>query len=545
MSTYYGVEGYIKAEDLVFDRHLSPSETKPRIITEQLFRIEKPTVDTKSRTVTVNAKHASYDLNGILIKDVSIAQASPAMALGRIVEGFMLDYRGTIATNLTSEDNGTYTGEIKGKNGIYALLDPDTGIVAKYNASFRRDNWDLFVMAKEETDRGYRIKYRKNMLGVNWTQDSSNLVTRVVPVAKDEEGGDLYLPEQWVDSTRIGDYPVIKMERLTVKGQVGKDKGLGDDSTWTLSDLLDEMRTKAEERFTVDEADQISVTVTVDFEQLGDTEEYRQLKGMEQILLYDKVKVENEEIGLTVSLYVSEWEWDAIRKKITAVKLVNTTDYQKGNVTGYNVQSKSIGSEKLQDSVSDEILTQVRDIIPEYADPQASRPATVTVVDSDPTLSWGTRSKVGSVQGNDLHVTMPVNPAPAVVDNLNSQSATSALSANQGRVLKTNMNSMVPTTLYRPLSENQTSTWNYTVPHTGTLYLLFIGTVRSYCAVLWNGNIVGNVAMPNSSSAMTSTVTLKVKKGDTIQVQNLQTTCYLSSGGTALIADGYEPVTGA
>jgi len=435
MSTYYGVEGYIKAEDLVFDRHLSPSETKPRIITEQLFRIEKPTVDTKSRTVTVNAKHASYDLNGVLIKDVSIAQASPAMALGRIVEGFMMDYAGTIATNLTSEDNGTYTGEIKGKNGIYALLDPDTGIVAKYNAAFRRDNWDLFVMAKEETDRGYRIKYRKNMLGVNWTQDSSNLVTRVVPVAKDEEGGDLYLPEQWVDSPRIGDYPVIKMERLTVKGQVGKDKGLGDDSTWTLSDLLDEMRTKAEERFTVDEADQISVTVTVDFEQLGDTEEYRQLKGMEQILLYDTVKVENEEIGLTVSLYVSEWEWDAIRKKITAVKLVNTTDYVKGNVTGYNVQSKSIGSEKLQDSVSDEILTQVRDIIPEYADPQASRPATVTVVDSDPTLSWGTRSKVGSVQGNDLHVTMPANPAPAVVDNLNSQSATDALSANQGRIL--------------------------------------------------------------------------------------------------------------
>ena len=181
MSTYYGVEGYIKAEDLEFVRHLSPSETRPRIITTQLFRIEKPTVDSKARTVSVTAKHVSYDLSGVLVQDVNLSQASPAFALGRIVEGFMMDYRGTIATNLTSDDNGTYTGEIKGKNGTFALLDPDTGIVSTFNAAYKRDNWDLFVMAKTDVDRGFSIRYRKNMLGVNWAQDSSNLVTRVVP----------------------------------------------------------------------------------------------------------------------------------------------------------------------------------------------------------------------------------------------------------------------------------------------------------------------------------------------------------------------------
>ena len=86
-------------------------------------------------------------------------------------------------------------------------------------------------------------------------------------------------------------------------------------------------------------------------------------------------------------------------------------NYSKGSVTGYNVQAKSIGSDKLSDDVAGGILNQVRDIIPEYADPTASRPATVSVTDSDPTLSWGPRSKVGTVQGTDLHVTMPSNPA--------------------------------------------------------------------------------------------------------------------------------------
>lgn len=400
MSTYYGIVGYVKRSDVVFVRHLSPSETKPRIITTQLFRIGKPTVNSKERTVTVNAKHVSYDLNGILIQNVKISQASPAMALGKIAEDFMIPYAGTIATNLTTDENGTYTGEIKGKNGTFALLDPDQGIVSKFDAAYKRDNWDLFVMKKTEVDRGFRIKYRKNMLGVSWSRDADNLVTRVVPVAKTEKGDDLYLPEKWIDSSRINDYPVIKMERLSVKGQVGKDKGLGDDSTWSEADLLNEMRTKARERFSVDKADEIAEEITVDFELLGETDEYKQLKGLEKALLYDKVTVENDEIGLEVKLYVSELEWDFIRQKIKALKLVNVNSYAgKNTTTGYQVQAKSIGSGKLSDDVAEGILEQVSGMIPQYADPDAKRPAS------------------------------------NVVDNLTSTSTTDALSANQGRVL--------------------------------------------------------------------------------------------------------------
>lgn len=375
MSTYYGIEGYIKKSQVEFWKHLTPEETKPRIIREQLFRIVNATADTKARTVSVTAQHVSYDLNGIIVKDVVIRQASPAMAIGRMVEGFMIPYAGTIATNLTSEDNGTYTDEIKGKTGMYCFLDPDKGIVGKFGAALKRDNWDLFILQKTETDRGFRIAYRKNQLGVNWARKSDGLVTRVVPVAKDEKGEPLYLPEMWIDSEHIDEYPVIRMERLSMKEQVGKDKGLGDDSVWELSDLLDEMREKAAERFTVDQADRIVDEVTVDFEMLGDTAEYKWLRGLEKVLLYDTVTAVNEEIGLEMPLTVNELEWDAIRQKVVSVKVSNVANRAGRSVTGYNVQNKSIGWQKLTDDVSDDILSQVRDIIPEYADPEAPRPA--------------------------------------------------------------------------------------------------------------------------------------------------------------------------
>lgn len=476
MSTYYGIVGYIRKNKVVYDRHLTPSQSKPRIIKDQLFRIGKPVVDTKNGTVTVTAKHVSYDLTGVIVRDVNISQAAPAMAIGRIVEGFMIPYRGTIATNLTTKADGTYTGEIKGKNGTFALLDPDKGIVSQFDAAYKRDNWDLFVLKRVETDRGFRLKYRKNMLGVNWSRDSDSLITRVVPVAKDESGNDLYLPETWVDSTRINNYPVIKMERLSVKGQVGKDKGLGDDSVWDLTDLYAEMRTKAGERFSIDKADQIIEEITVDFEQLGDTEEYRYLKGMEKALLYDTVTVENEQIGLVRQLYVTELEWDCIREKITALKLGNVIVKGGKNVTGYNVQAKSIGSEKLTDEVAGEIVEQVRDILPEYADPDAKRDArTPNTKDTDGYVPKGSSAggekvwktdSTGAPDWRDDQDTWKANssssegyvasgagqankvwktdangdPAwrddgPEVVDNLTSTAADKALSAKQGKEL--------------------------------------------------------------------------------------------------------------
>lgn len=435
MSTYYGIVGYVKKDKVTYDRHLTPSETKPRFITDQLMRITNAAADTKNKTVSVTAQHVSYDLNGVIIKDISIAVASPGMALARIVDGFMIPYPGTIATNLDSETHGTYTGDIKGKSGMYALLDPDKGIVGTFDAAFRRDNWDLFVMEKTDTDRGFQLRRQKNLLGVNWTRKSDSLINRVVPVAKDEGGADLYLPEVWVDSPDISDYPVVRMEMLSMKEQVGKDRGTGDGSTWTEADLLDEMRTKAAERFSVDKVDQVITEVTVDFEMLGATFEHPEMKALESVLLYDKVRVIDESIGLDTQLTVTELEYDALKKKVTSLKISNAEDQKGKNVTGYNVKAKSIGADKLTDEVAGDIMQQVKDIIPEYADPDAARPAIVTVTDSDPTLSWGIRSKVGAVQGTDLHVTMPANPAPGVVDNLNSQSTTDALSANQGKVL--------------------------------------------------------------------------------------------------------------
>ena len=368
MSTTYGLEGYIKSSQVEYEKHLDPEEIKPRIITDQLFRIKTVNRDNNARTVTVNAQHVSYDLNGVLIDNVKVVRKGPAEALAWIQAGFMIDYRGTFATDMITSADTDYSAEISGKSGMYALLDPDKGVVPVFGAEFRRDNWDLFVMAKTNTDRGFRIRYSNNMQGVQWKTDSSKLKTRIVPVAKDEDGADLYLdPTRWIDSSYINDYDQVYMDRLKIQGQVGKDDGTETDTNWTAATLRAEMEKQAQALFDVDHVDVQSDEITVAFEMLGDTAEYPWMKKLQSVLLYDTVIAIDEDTGLSASVTVDELEFDIVAKKVTALKLTNYKAYRVKNVSGFNVLDNSLTGDKLTDEAGDQLTERAVDQATEEA----------------------------------------------------------------------------------------------------------------------------------------------------------------------------------
>lgn len=429
MSTYYGIVGYIKKSKLTYDRHTTPTENEPRTITEQLFRIREVSVDRDNGKVSVSGKHVSYDLNGDLVESLTLSQASAAMAISRVMENLSFEYRGTIATNISTEEDTTFSGTFTMKNGMHCLIDPDAGIVPTFNAKFTRDNWDLFVMENNSPDKGLRIRYGKNVNGITWKRKTDGLVTRVIPKAKAADGSDLFLPERWVDSEHILEYQVIYMEYLNVSGQVGKDDGTNTDTTWTEEALLDEMRQKALDRFEVDEADKPVTEITVQFEPLERTDEFRQLRGLMTVNLYDVVHVEDPEIGLEAEVKVSEIEYNYVARKITGIKLSNVQNSVTKTVTGYNITNGSIGSEKLKDDVITSTVETAKD---ETLTMVTNRETPVV----DNLTSTSTDAALSANQGKVLKGLIDGISGITVVDALNSTSTTDALSANQGRVLK-------------------------------------------------------------------------------------------------------------
>lgn len=358
VSTKYGIDGYVKNSQITFVRHETVEPVPERTVEDQLFRIYSVVINTDNQSVSVNARHVSYDLSGVLLGPCNMSLQEPSWAIMRIRDAMLIPYRGEIATNMTGTENGTYTGDISNKNGTQAILDPDKGVIPYFRGKLIRDNWDLFLMKNDLTDRGIRFTYGTNLNGVSWKRDSGQKVNRIMPVAKDADGNDLYLPEQWIDSDG-GTQPAVKMERLKVDGQVGKDDGTGTDTTWTEEALLDHMREKAEERFTVDHVDAVTVELTVNFTLLGNTEEYRAYRDLEKVYMYDLVRVADPRVGMNIQLQVSHIEWDCILERYNSIKVGNVFDYGGRTVFGYNIGTDAIDYEKISTETIRRIISEV------------------------------------------------------------------------------------------------------------------------------------------------------------------------------------------
>lgn len=362
-----GIQGYVKSSDVEFYVHKSASENQPRTITTQLFRIKDVIYDEGNMTVSVYATHVSYDLNGIPVAGVSITRKNPATTISKITDGMMWSYpQGDIYTDFGTSNKKKYTGEINGKSCMNALLDPDTGVVSSFDAEFRRDNWDVFIMKKRTHDNGYWIRTAKNLKGVQWKRSSANLALRMVPVAKNASGDNLLLsPTHWLNSEHADDFPVKYGLWMKVQGQSGRDDGSESGTNWTNTTLRAEMERQAQEKFDVDKVDQIMNEVTVDFQMMGDTEEYSFLKSIQSIDIYDTIHIKSDVTGMSADVTVQELEFDIVREIVTRLTASDVRNYSVKNVSGFNVRNNSISWAKMSsdaiDGINEDLKSWVED----------------------------------------------------------------------------------------------------------------------------------------------------------------------------------------
>ena len=107
------------------------------------------------------------------------------------------------------------------------------------------------------------------------------------------------------------------------------------------------MEEKAGERFSVDHADAVRVEVKVDFTMLGDTEEYREFKDLQDVYMYDLVRVSDPNVGMDLQLQVSETKFDCIMERFIGISVGNVFDYGGRTVWGYNIGNGAIDYEKI------------------------------------------------------------------------------------------------------------------------------------------------------------------------------------------------------
>ena len=101
--------------------------------------------------------------------------------------------------------------------------------------------------------------------------------------------------------------------------------------------VISKMRKEARNRFKVDKVDRQKVSLEIDFLMLGDTEEYKQYRGLERLQLYDTVRIVTGASGLDLTAQMSEYEFDAILRRYNKISLGTIYSLKRGRVASYMI----------------------------------------------------------------------------------------------------------------------------------------------------------------------------------------------------------------
>lgn len=326
-----------------------PKTWDARLIGAQLFRIDQVTVDSEAGTVTATASHIFYDLlhNVTRYKTPEAMYDTPETALQGMMDELVNEDAFTAYSNLTTTFD-KYDMDLK--NPVSVMLDPDEGIVPKNHARIIRDNYDIYVTGDVETDRGKVIRDGKDLIGVQLTTDLSDVITRILPYGQTEEGETLLPDEVYLDSAHIGDYATIHAQAVKYDVKVGED-GL------TLADAKAKLLELAQADFDAG-ADLPKVTMTVNFQALGDTREYEQYRALEHVELYDTVRIVDSVSGIDVKTRVNEYTYDCLSGGYIeivcgdleeALSTIAGAQLPTGGVNGTKLVPQSVSGLQLQD----------------------------------------------------------------------------------------------------------------------------------------------------------------------------------------------------
>lgn len=336
-----GKRGYMSTEYLTFARTEGSSTTATGQVVEakqmrdQPFRIYRvvPTLT----EVQVYARHIFYDLMDNMIlshkQEGTVGESTVAKAVLSKCES---PHDFTMYTDLTGTADSIDFEHI---NPVEAMLG-DEGVLSKYHAELARDWHDVYLVKRVGRDTDVEIRQGKNLLGISYDLDESGVVTRIIPTGEDEDGKVLYLPEKHIDSPNIGAYPHVKWGHLPVS-----DAKESEDTS--KSEVYKKLREAVQTEFD-NGCDLPTVSLSVDFLNVDDTEEYRDFGVLHNIYLGDAVRVVVPKLGLMVSLRMTQYTYDCLLKMYTSCTLGTALDSMEGTlISASQLAAGSIGNMKL------------------------------------------------------------------------------------------------------------------------------------------------------------------------------------------------------
>lgn len=287
---------------------------------EQLFRIYNTVKNQDS--ITAHAYHVFWDLRKIYTKDLSnddvmivdTGEVAGQQALDKIFKNTKF----TVHSNITNK----YRSRYERKNIIDCLFGNDeNSFCTRWGGELYVDNYEATINKNIGVNNGVTIEYGKNLTAIEENVDVDSTTTRIIPTGYD--GLRLTGKTPWVDSELINKYAEIHELEVNFQDVKVKDSSTTTEGFETEEEARKELIRLSKKMFEEEKVDKPKVTITVDFEELTQYEEYKDYKCLETVCLGDTVKVKHALLGIETETRCIALDWDVLTERYTDVTLGN------------------------------------------------------------------------------------------------------------------------------------------------------------------------------------------------------------------------------
>ena len=288
----------------------------------RIYRITKPL----SGRVTIYARHISYDLSGVVCSPFSAGSATEAML------GIKTYSANDNPFNFVTDVEGAGRFEIKVPTGVRSFLGGSEGsLLDVYGGEYEFDRWTVRLRSRRGQDRGVSVRYGKNLTDLQQDENIANVATGVYPYwTKDNQI--VQLPEKYINAD--GDYPFTRIVPMDLSAEF-------DDAP-----TADQLRDRAKKYMADNKIGVPTVSITVAFQALEQTDEYKDIALLEKVDLCDTVTVEYADLGVSATAKCIKTVYDALADRYTSIELGNA----KSNFVDAVIQQKKEIEEKIPKS---------------------------------------------------------------------------------------------------------------------------------------------------------------------------------------------------
>lgn len=282
----------------------------------QLFRIDK-CVKTDT-TVEITAYPIFFDsADDCILMDTRPTDRSGQDALDIMMEGSRYSGQSDITTGGTAYFiRRNLMDAINGEN--------EPTFVRVWGGEILYDNFTVIINERIGGNYGVEIRYGKNMDGLSYTVDMSDVVTRIIPVAYN--GRMMSGNAPWVDSPNINKYAKkyireVKFDDVKLYEDVRGETEEDEDTICQTQEELDSVLKERCEEMYDSGADTPDVTIEVNMIDLSQTDQYKDFQGLVTVSLGDTVRCINSKLGIASNARVIRLTWDCITNRSAGMTL--------------------------------------------------------------------------------------------------------------------------------------------------------------------------------------------------------------------------------